>query len=275
MMNPLLAASYGLAAVFDLALPVALALLVRRRYNVPWRFLGYGALVFFLSQVITRIPGVLLAQSLLGPLIQSSPLLPLIWLAILAATAGLFEEIGRYLGYIYLIKKEKSWRNALMYGIGHGGLESVLLGSVLASITLVNYIAISSLDATQLPPAQMEQIRQAQETFAKLEWWMPLLGAFERAGAMIIQISLAVMVLQVFLRQSRWWLGGAIAYHSLVDFVAPLTLQHAGPVMAEVSVAGFALISLYWLLRWHAQGGSLHHPKGQDQAAPWPAERRQ
>lgn len=37
--------------------------------------------------------------------------------------AGIFEECGRYVIMKYLMKKNKTRENAVMYGIGHGGIE--------------------------------------------------------------------------------------------------------------------------------------------------------
>ncbi|HEU5101844.1 MAG TPA: hypothetical protein VFU22_22640, partial [Roseiflexaceae bacterium] len=46
----------GIAAiVFDILYPLALGLYVRTRLGVSWRYFGYGALIFVLFQLISRV----------------------------------------------------------------------------------------------------------------------------------------------------------------------------------------------------------------------------
>ena len=50
---------------------------------------------------------------------------------------GLFEETGKYLLIKYIDSKEKLKNNAVSYDIGHGGIESFMIGMSL----LVNIFA--------------------------------------------------------------------------------------------------------------------------------------
>ncbi len=114
-----------LAVLIEIALPLVLAFVARRRLGVSWRYFGYGALIFFLFQLISRVPIVQLVQGLIQPQLAASFSLQVAWVAILSLTAGLCEEIGRYVGYRWLMRgEERTWSKALMYGLGHGGLES-------------------------------------------------------------------------------------------------------------------------------------------------------
>ena len=47
--------------------------------------------------------------------------------------AGLFEECGRYIVLKYIMKKNRTRENSVLYGIGHGGIEilAVLLPSII------------------------------------------------------------------------------------------------------------------------------------------------
>src|SRR5262245_9700280 len=103
------------AIVFEVLLPLALALIARRRLGVGWRYFGYGALIFFLFQLISRVPATLAIQAAIGPQLQASRTLLLAWLVIASLTAGLFEEVGRYVGYRWLMRREeKTWAKAVM-----------------------------------------------------------------------------------------------------------------------------------------------------------------
>lgn len=118
----------GVTSVGALLYPVILALVARRRLGVSWRYFGYGALIFLLFQIVSRIPLVTVAGLVLKPELHASRGALFAWLTVLALSAGLFEEVGRYVGYRWLMGKEpKTWDKAVMYGIGHGGLEAIVL----------------------------------------------------------------------------------------------------------------------------------------------------
>ena len=239
----MLLASFVVALLVDFGLPIALGVYLRRRFGVSWRIFLYGAIIFAGFQLVTRVPAVTLLNSLLRPSEQSAAF-QWTWLAALALTAGIFEEVGRYVGYRWLFRGERrTWDRALMFGAGHGGLEAMGLVGLQVLSTLVTVIAFSRLDAAQwnLPEAQATQVRQ----LLALPWWMPLLGAFERIGAMAVHVSLAVMVLQVFTRGRLIWLWIAVGYHATMNFaVVGLAMRFWGPIGAELAMALFALISL-------------------------------
>ena len=252
----MLVAGFVVALLVDFGLPVALGVYLHRRFGVSWRFFLYGALVFAGFQLFTRIPLVTLLGGLLRPN-QLPATYQWAWLAGLALTAGIFEEVGRYVGYRWLFSaKERTWDRALMFGVGHGGLEAMGFVGLQVLSSLLTVVALSRVDVGQLnlPEAQAAQVR----ALLSLPWWMPLVGAFERVGAMAIQVSLAVVVLQAFVRGRLAWLWAAIAYHALVDFAsvgASRLLTPAGPVgssaggvvAVEGVVAVFALVSV-WLI---------------------------
>ena len=55
--------------------------------------------------------------------------------------AGVFEEVGRYLAFRFLLKRYTNRRDAVTYGIGHGGIEAILV----LGLTAINNIAIAQL----------------------------------------------------------------------------------------------------------------------------------
>lgn len=273
-MDPRLIGAYLFAVSFDIAMPIALALYVRRRLGVSWRYFWYGALIFFLFQLITRVPAVQLLQPLLAVPLSHSPQLLWAWIFALALTAGIFEEGGRYLWYRYLIFRRSAglstqnssqssalspqssspdaWKKGVMYGLGHGGLESMLLVGGTVLLTLINALALTRLDpatVAALPPDQAAAVLQAQQLFGNLAWWTPLLGAFERLCSVAVHVAFSVLVLQCFLRGSLRWLYLAIGAHFLVDFAALVAAPRVGSVATEGIIALFALSALYLIFR--------------------------
>lgn len=274
-----LIAAYIVAILLEVGMPIALGIYAHRRLGVSWRYFWYGALIFFLFQMVTRVPTVQILQVALAEPLKNSVVLQWAWLFGLAITAGLFEEVGRYLGYRHLVfrgyagklrredtetpgrgdaenpalgTRHSAWRKGVMYGLGHGGLESMLLVAGLATLSLIQAATIAKMDPAAiaiLPPEQAEAVRRARAVFESIPWWLPLLGAFERLAAVVIQIGFSILVLQVFLRGSIWWLYLAIGAHFLVDFVAVASVRWLGPVGTEVLVGLFAVIAAYLILR--------------------------
>jgi uncharacterized membrane protein YhfC len=209
------------AIIFNVLFPLVLAFIISRRLKVGWRYFWFGALVFFVCQLILRVPAVQVIQAFISPQLQASPALLWGWLFILALTAGLFEEVGRYLGYrIFMRSEEKTWNKAVMYGTGHGGLESMLLVAGLGALTLVNLFLIPTLNLSSLPTEQQRQIVDQFAAIAAQPGWLPLLGAYERLCAITAQIALSVVVVQVFRRRQIRWLWIAVLAHFAFDFAA-------------------------------------------------------
>jgi uncharacterized membrane protein YhfC len=214
------------AIVFEILFPLLLAFIISRRLKVGWRYFLYGALVFFVCQLILRVPAVQVIQTVITPQLQTSPALLWGWLFLLALTAGLFEEVGRYLGYrIFMRNEEKTWNKAVMYGTGHGGIESILLVAGLGALTLVNLFLLPSLNLSSLPADQQKQIVDQFAAIAAQPGWLPVLGAYERLCAITFQIAMAVVVLQVFRRRQIRWLWIAVFAHFVFDLAAIAVAQ--------------------------------------------------
>src|SRR5699024_180091 len=62
---------------------------------------------------------------------------PLVYAIYESLAAGVFEEIGRFIGFRYLLKKFRSWKDGIAYCIGHGGIESMLDLIMIASSNIV------------------------------------------------------------------------------------------------------------------------------------------
>src|SRR5512135_27806 len=97
----------------------------------------------------------------LASLLRTSTAFLWTWLVILALTAGIFEEVGRYLGYrIFMRREEKTWNKGVMYGLGHGGLESAVLIGGLLLLSVINLAVYSSTNLNTLSQAKHAQIVQ-------------------------------------------------------------------------------------------------------------------
>jgi uncharacterized membrane protein YhfC len=241
--------SLGIATAFEILFPLALALFVARRLHVRWRYFWYGVAVFAVVQLFTRVPLVYVLNNVLASQLKASQAFLWTWLLILALTAALFEEVGRYFGYrIFMGKEEKTWPKGIMYGIGHGGLESiVLVGLVSSALSLVNILVIQSLDITKLPAAQQTALHDQFAILAAQPGWLPLLGGYERLCAIAFHIAMSIVVLQAFRRGHIRWLWYAVGLHFLFDFGA-IALTTGLPMIAPgLDATVIALIAEGWV----------------------------
>jgi uncharacterized membrane protein YhfC len=266
--GPLWFVTASLAALFAIFYPLVLAIILSKRLNVDPHYAGYGALIFFLFQIITRIPLVQVVGGVLAPALKSSYLALLLWLIALTLTAGLFEEIGRYVGYRWLMKKEqKTWEKALMYGVGHGGIESILLVGVSLGFSVLVGLVLLVVPSSVLPASLVTPLSQQYASIAHQPGWLPLLGLWERLWTLPVHLALSVVVVQMFLRGQRRWLWYAIAAHALVDFISvalPTLLGLSGLTsvfFSEGCVALFGLLALL-VIRWLRTAPSPVSPAG-------------
>jgi uncharacterized membrane protein YhfC len=228
------------------ATPLALAFILRRAWHLGWRLWLIGGATFILSQV-GHIPFNLLINPLLFRPLLALPAAtrPLANAVFLGLSAGLFEELCRAGMFRWWAKDARSWRKGILTGAGHGGAEAILLG-LLAFVALIQLTAYRTLDLATIikDPFTLEIARAQVAAYWSASWYDSLLGAFERAFTIPVQISLAVIVLQAFTRRQWWWVALAVLYHAVIDATAVLALPALGAYWTEAIVAGFSFLSI-------------------------------
>ncbi len=253
--NPWVVAALCVSAAIALCAPLAAAFLVWRRTRVGWKYFAFGALVFFVSQIVLRLPWQIpLGMWVLGQA-QGRPLVEWSWLACSALTAGLFEEVARYFGYRRLCRDERSYRVGLMYGLGHGGVESILLVGLSIVGAVVTYVLYTH---NALPTAGVpaDKVAALHAQMASLTPLAALAGGVERLFALTLQVGFSMLVLQAFIRNDRRWVWIAVAGHAAVDFAAAALMKLGGIAVTEAALAVMAAGAawLIWKLRPAAPG---------------------
>lgn len=263
--------SYILNPLLMLGLPVLLGLFLARRLGLPWRLFLVGAATFIGSQVVHLPLNIGLDWLFDAGLLPVPPeQYQLIFNAVLLGlTAGLCEETARFVVYRWWIKSARSWREALMFGAGHGGVEAIIIG-LLVGLGAINIVVLSNTDLSTLPlsPEQLSELQQQMTAALALPWYAPLLGALERVFAMAFHLSAAVMVLQVFRRRNILWLAAAILWHTTLNALAVYINGTAGPYWAEAALLVTALISLAIIIG--LRGGEPFAPIAVDAPPPPP-----
>jgi len=248
----ILIVTYFLNGFLMIAMPVGLAIFLIRRWKLSGDIWWIGFVTFVISQV-GHIPfnaGAGLVLNRTG-LVYWSPVAQLLFNAVfLGLSAGLFEEGARYFVLRFWAKEARSWRTGTLFGAGHGGSEAIILGL----LALVNYGAWMVMRSPQgfdwflssglIPGTQAQDVQQQLAAVWSLPWVYSLLPALERLLAIPIQICLALLVLQGFIRKQWFWFWVSVLFHAIVDGTAVLLSRYLGVYWTEAVVAGFSIFSL-------------------------------
>ncbi len=245
----------GISGTISILLPVAaIVVRARSRGRATLRPVLAGAAIFILSQVVLRLPLVALGDALTADARAASPALQWAWLFVLALTAGLFEETGRYVGYKTWLRERHTRSDAIEYGLGHGGIEAILIGGLGSLATLVGLLVLTPAVFAALPAESRDASTAQLQAFATQPAWMPLLGCLERALAMTAHVALSLIVLRASIARSFRFVVLAITLHGALDFCAIAVVQTmgTGPLgagLAEAAVAVMAVAMLALALR--------------------------
>ncbi len=141
--------------------------------------------------------------------------------------AGVFEEIGRFIAFKFLLKDCNKIEDAVSYGIGHGGMEVVILigMSILSNYMLYNTVFINGFEAafgSNIPEAQAQAIVGVLNSIAQTQPMNAVLSLLERTFAVAIHISLSVIVFVSVRNKKIWLLPLAVLLHAMINFPAGL-----------------------------------------------------
>lgn len=207
--------------LLSMSLPLGLAFLLVFRDKRRAKALLLGIITFLIFQVFTRIPLLQLVLPNQVWYILFTYEHPLLYLFLLALSAGLFEEIGRYL----IMKKwlsKGSFMEVFTFGVGHGGIESILivgLGVMLSDV--------SSVDDFSL-----------------------IMGGVERVFAMCMHVAFTFLVYTQISKRQKYGLVLSILAHTFVNFIAVYLMSLGyGILTVEISLLVMAVIAVIYVLR--------------------------
>lgn len=211
---------YILSIVSCILVPVILGIILRRRFRVSWLLFGVGSLTFIGSQVVHLPLNNLLTKIGILPTTPEGGWAIAQMAIILGLTAGICEELARFVGYT-ILKKARRAEDGLMLGLGHGGIEAMIIIGVLTAGGIAQLFALRGVDllSLNLGQAQLLNIQKQLDTFNQPAI-IGLLPLLERLMAMTLHVVLSMMVLYAFQQNKRIWVLWAILYHAVVDAIA-------------------------------------------------------
>lgn len=238
------------SALLMIGMPIGLFFYLRKKIDAKWRFIAFGAGTFVAAQAFHIPFNMLVLPALLDvhgldSILEASGADLCILALFLGLSAGVFEEVFRYLVYRYwLLDDERTWKNAIALGAGHGGCEAIIVG-VLALVALIQMVVLRHEDLSKILPE--DKVSEAQEQIAhywSLAWYEVLMQPVERVTAMTFHVSASVFMLQVFLRKNYMWLVAAITLHTAIDAFVVIALVQKWNILVIEAVLGAVVLPL-------------------------------
>lgn len=216
----------GITFLICTVLPIVVLIIygVKNKGKGVWKAWLLGAAGFFVMQILIRTP-ILSVLSVFPFFLNFAKEHYTLYVIILAFTAALFEVVARYV-VAKILQKRQSYQCSVAAGLGHGGIEAIVLigltyvNNILYSImintgafdNLIKNVASTGVDTTALVSAKISLIETAPSMF--------LLAGYERILTMILHVAMTVLVCY-FVIKKKDILGilFCLLIHTLIDFL--------------------------------------------------------
>ena len=214
-----------LTVVLTVAIPVVFLIYWRRKNKeqtkISWLIAGAVGFIVFARMLELGVHYFcILADNPVSRFINGSTAAYVLYGTVMA---GVFEECGRHIVLKYIMKKNRTRENAVLYGIGHGGIEilAILLPTIITYLAVAVLFsqgdvenALSSLKITEETAAAALPSIQAAAAF---DYGMMAMNVIERLLAMFLHIGLTVIVYYGVINAKKTCLPMAIVLHMLGD----------------------------------------------------------
>ncbi len=229
-----------------------------------------GATGFLVTQIAIRLPilSMLQGQSWFLEFSQKHLFL---YAFSLAFTAGLFELAGRF-AVAKILQKKLTYHRSLAAGLGHGGIEAIVIVGTTYINNLVYMMMIQSgtFDAmlAQLPSEQSVYLEAIRTSLLTTSPQLFLMAGLERILAMIGHIAMSMLVCWgIHSRKAGKCLLICLGLHTLMDLTAGISLLIGSKLTQEAAYTIiYTILILYaglsvWILksirsRWLEQEAS-------------------
>ena len=228
---------------------------VKNKGKGVWKAWALGAAGFVLLQMIIRMP-ILNIVSLIPGFGTFVAEYYVVYCLILAFTAALFEVVARF-GVAKILQKKINYEQGVAAGLGHGGIEAILI----VGMTYINnllYAIMINLGSFQgmiqdalrtSGPEVAEQLIMVMDSLVETPSYLFYLAGYERVLTVIFHTAMSLLVCYLVYKKKAV-LGVSIAFvaHFLVDFIAPLINGLATPYLGSVISEGTAYVIIYSFL---------------------------
>jgi uncharacterized membrane protein YhfC len=237
----------AISAVIAIGLPILLVIWVMKKFKPGFWAVLSGMIVFFVLQIVFRLTLIqLFGLTKFGQAFIANNML--LYLAILSLSAGLVEEFGRFFAFKVMLKKKHEFRHGIAYGIGHGGIEAIILVGLAFVSNIVVAVLINNGVLASLPGIGAEAIQPTIDVMVNTPSIQFLLGGFERVFAICLHIALSIMVLHGVRKRQIGFTLLAILIHGAVNFIAVCLAQYVNIYLSEAFLLIVALACVLYVI---------------------------
>lgn len=241
----------AITMIICIILPVLLMFLWRKKSGAGYKsaLCGAGTFVVFALILESILHRVILA------IMGQDAFMALPFYAIYGGlAAGIFEEMGRYIVMRFLLKKNFDKKESIMFGIGHGGIESIIITGFASISNIVMSVMINAGLGNQLIAGMTPEMQQ--QTFDQISTlWLSapplaLVSALERVFAVTVHICASYLVYRAVKDKKFALCLLAILLHALIDGVTVTLSKTAGSILGtEILVGVFSLVFAVFTVR--------------------------
>ena len=189
-----------LSFIFELLTPLTASFIWIKYYNGRLKCILFGVLGFFISVTLET----LFLSFITFYIDKNSD----IFYIFTGMCPGLFEETGRYIFLKYFLSSDKNKNISISYGIGHGGIECIIIG-----FSLLSYLFIK------------DKIDGRGGLKESITFFTGVMSASERLFAFILQISLSVIIYKAIKEKKFQFYIFGIIIHDLIDLIPLFKLK--------------------------------------------------
>ena len=205
-----------------------------------------GAAGFYIAQIMLRIP-ILNYVSAAGGLEKLLNTSLLLYAVVLALSAALVETLARFAVAKIMEKRGLSFQRAVASGLGHGGIEAIVLIGMtyVSNLTYVAMIQNGTFDkVVEDAVAQgvdVAGLLEAKEALISTSGFIFALAGYERLLSMVFHVFLSVLIC-FFVIQKQSPKGFLLCFmlHGFIDFVTGyvgmLSTEAGGMVLSQNTV---------------------------------------
>lgn len=235
-----------ISVILAIGFPIVLVIYFIIKYKRDHKPIMVGVLIYIIFAIILEqvLHGFVFTNSIFS---QN----PLIYAIYGGLAAGVFEETGRLFAYKVIMKKSRQWKDSIAYGIGHGGIESLIMGiSLIPNITYANLINSGKFENSFVDIASKSQLLQIKSTILNKSAILYLLPGTQRVMTLLFQIALSLLVMYALKKRKYIFYVLAIVLHGLVYFPAILYDKGVGNVwIVEIVMIIAGVTSVIFIIR--------------------------
>ena len=152
--------------------------------------------------------------------------------------AGIFEEVGRFVSMKLFMKRTLNKENAFMYGVGHGGIEAMIIVGLTTISNLISaYMINTGLMAKTMELFDSDTQKQTIDQLSLLWTTSPVdfyMAGVERVVAITLHLCLSYIVYRAIKDGKIQLLFLSIGLHAFADFATVLVAGYAPVIVVEI-----------------------------------------